>query len=207
MLLISNLVLVGTAGLSWAATAWHVRRVAARIQDSPRDSGPIVVLGAPAGSTGPGKELRERLLRGKALFDLGMADRLIILGGAPDGGPISEAASGRDFLIRQGLPGSAIATEESSRHTLENLRNLRHLLSPDDTGPVLLITHRYHAARVAAIAHGLRIPHEVVAADSASKPRLGLIRLGHEAYMLHWYVVGRAVATWLGHESSLAKIS
>jgi uncharacterized SAM-binding protein YcdF (DUF218 family) len=102
---------------------------------------------------------------------------------------------------------AAIRLEERSRHTLENLRNLRELLGPDNAEPVVLVTHAYHAARVTAMADSLGIHHEVVAADPLSGRRLGIARLGREAYMLHWYLVGKTVATWLRYRKSLAKIS
>jgi uncharacterized SAM-binding protein YcdF (DUF218 family) len=209
MLLVSNLVLLATVGLSGAAALWHVRHVMSRFREPEpyATGGPIVVLGAPVEAGGPGIELRERLLAAKRLFDRGVAPRVIILGGAPHEGPTSEAACGRDFLTSLGMPTEAITVEEHSRHTLENLRNLRGLLSPREPTPVLLVTHRYHAARVAALASGLRIPHRIAAADRPTSPRAGLVKLAHEAYLLHWYYVGKAISTWLGRKSSLGKIT
>ena len=207
MLLISNAMVIGTAGLSWAAALRRVWRIARRVGCVPSRGGQIAVLGAPVSAEGPSEEFRERLLAGKRLFDAGGHRRLILLGGTPHGGPPSEAVCGREFLMRQGVAGTAIALEDRSRHTLENLRNLRELLGPGNAEPVVLVTHAYHAARVAAMADGLNIHHEVVAADPISERRLGLARLCREAYMLHWYLVGKTVATWLRYRKSLAKIS
>lgn len=207
MLLISNAIVVGTGGLSLAAALWHVRRIAARVGCAPSRSGQIAVLGAPISTDGPSEEFRERLLAGKRLFDAGGHKQIILLGGTPLGGLLSEAACGREFLMRQGVAEAAVTIEERSRHTLENLRNLRELLGPENAEPVVLVTHAYHAARVGELANGLGINHEVVAADPLSRRRLGPVRLGREAYMLHWYLVGKTVATWLRQRKSLAKIS
>lgn len=207
MLLISNAIVISTAGLSWAVALRHVWRIAARVGCVPSRDGQVAILGAPVSAEGPSEEFRERLLAGKRLFDAGGYRQLILLGGIPHGGPLSEAACGREFLMHQGMAEAAIRLEERSRHTLENLRNLRELLGPGNAEPVVLVTHAYHAARVTAMADGLGIPHEVVAADPLSGRRLGIARLGREAYMLHWYLVGKTVATWLRYRKSLAKIS
>jgi len=69
------------------------------------------------------------------------------------------------------------------------------MLGREQAEPVVLVTHRYHAARVATLAEGLGIRHAIVAADPPSGWRLGLAKLGREAYMLHWYLVGRTLAT------------
>lgn len=207
MLLISNAIAIGTAGLSLAAVLRQVRRVATQVGCVPIGHGQIAVLGAPVSADGPSEEFRERLLAGKRLLDDSDHRQLVLLGGRPHGGLLSEAACGRNFLMLHGVAEEAVTIEERSRHTLENLRNLRELQDPANAEPVVLLTHRYHAARVTAMAAGLGIRHEVVAADPLCGRCLGLARLGREAYLLHWYLVGKTVATWLHQRKSLAKIS
>ncbi|WP_142524378.1 YdcF family protein, partial [Methylacidimicrobium cyclopophantes] len=119
----------------------------------------------------------------------------------------SEAAVGARYLMARGVPESALVREERSRHTLENLRFHRSAARPEGLHTAL-VTSRLHLARSSALASGLRIPHQLCAAEElwSLSPR-EIPRLLAEAFFLHWYWVGRNYARWTGNRRMLEPIS
>ncbi len=62
------------------------------------------------------------------------------------------------ILQDAGLPADAIAPEDQSTTTLENIRNAMPILSAKNAREVVIVTDRYHARRAAMVARhfGLR---------------------------------------------------
>jgi hypothetical protein len=107
-----------------------------------------------------------------------------------------------------GVPAGRILVEDRSAHTLENLRHARSMLAQRSRQPLALITSRYHLARSAAMARGLRLRPALCAAEDCWRDGLlPSVRLLREGYLLHWYHVGRTWSHWTGNRRSLAKIS
>lgn len=149
-----------------------------------------------------------RLRRARALLDAGSIDRVVILGGSRDGAAPSEAEAGRGFLLARGTPEATILTERTSRHTLDNIRNLRALVGPGTGRGMVLVSSRYHLARCRAMARDCGLEVRLCAAE----PHLVLdtrlaVRLTREAFLLHWYEVGRALSRLLRYRRALARIA
>src|SRR5215213_11866125 len=93
----------------WAASMAAVLFFAWIDQARPADA--IVVLGAAQYVGRPSPVLRARLDHGIDLWKRGMAAQLIVTGGTGPGDTTSEAAVGRRYAIKQGVPASAILLE------------------------------------------------------------------------------------------------
>lgn len=208
-LLLSNLVILMSAGVSLAWVHGHVCRVAQRASAVPPPADVALVLGLRLRDQQVAQPYAERLLRASLLHKQGSIRRILVLGGRTGGADgHSEAEQGRRFLISRGLPADRVLVEEDSIHTLENLRNARTALGGDGSAPVVLITSRYHLARSAAMAAGFGLRPVPCPAEDRLAPTLRTcLLLLREAWFLHWYYVGRAWSQWSGNKKSLARIS
>lgn len=207
MLALSNLVLLATGGLSglWLlGQVWRVARTAPATDDA---GGWIVVLGVRLRREQIRPDYALRLQRAVMLYQAN-PDRRILLVGGYTGGVLSEAAHGRQFLIDAGLPAATLFTEDHSLHTLDNLRQARHLLADVREQPFTVVTNRYHLARSIAMATGLSLHAKPCAAEERLRLNLPTVgRLLLEAWYLHWYHVGRLWSHWTCNRHSLARIS
>lgn len=208
MLVVSLLLIGCTAGGSLLLVARRVVAVGRDTSATPAVAGTVVVPGkAPRGGVIHDDHLA-RLERARTLLGAGLVDRIVLLGSRPRGAPMSEARLGRRHLLGHGIDDGRIVIEESSRHTLENLTQLRLLLAGLGGGRLVLISNRYHLARCAAMASGLCLPLELCAAE----PRWGVDRrtgprVLSEAFLLHWYMVGRFLSRHLRYRRALDRIT
>lgn len=212
-LLIACLVALATAGTSLLAAFWHVLRVArAATADAPHGAPRprrVIVLGLRLPRDGmPCAAFRARLDRAAALAAREPALAIVLLGGATRPGAPTEAEAGRRHLIAAGLDAGRLGIEARSRHTLENLRNYRAAWgAAAATAPDLLITSRYHLARAVMMARGLGLAVTPCAAEERFRATPSLLaRLAAEAFLVHWYVVGRGFARLINHQGMLARI-
>jgi uncharacterized SAM-binding protein YcdF (DUF218 family) len=206
MLLLTLLLTAGTAGLSLFAAQFHVWRVARRHPVSPSPCRQLLVLGMQLNGGECREEYRQRLERGRRLLEEGVGQTLYLLGGITAASAPSEAAAGRDYLLRQGCDAGRVVIEERSRHTLENLQQVRALLGEECD--CAIITSRTHLARTAAMAKGMGLAHQLCAAEASLRltPQT-LTRLFAEGFMLQWYYTGRYWARLVGDRDSLKRIS
>lgn len=208
-LLLALTVATCTLGLSLAAALWQVLRIACSAPSRPTDPARhALVLGTKLVGGQPGHAFRARLDRALALSADQPGLGVVVLGGITAPGAPSEAAAGRRYLLAAGLAPDRIATEARSRHTLENLREFRAAFRPGGGGPpLLLVTSRTHLARALLMARGLGLPILPCAAEDGRLPPREWRRLPAEAFLLHWYVVGRSFARATGNRRMLARIS
>lgn len=157
MLLLSNLVILVTGGISLALTLARVWRVARRTLALTTFEGVRLVPGVFLKDGRPNADFVKRLERAQGLSGEGA---IVLLGGQTAASGPSEAAAARDWLVARGLAADRIRLETGSRNTLENLWAARgHFL--DAGGRAVVITNRYHLARAGALADGLAIDHEL----------------------------------------------
>ncbi|MBL8258877.1 MAG: YdcF family protein [Candidatus Competibacteraceae bacterium] len=207
MLVLSNLVLLATAGLSGVWLYYRVWRIARGTPVSGIEGEWIVVLGARLIGDAVGPGYARRLRRAAALYRADPRRRVLLVGG-PTGGAISEAECGREFLRASGIPAPALFVEDQSLNTLDNLRHARRLRAELRDRPFVLVTSRHHLARSEALARGLALhPRLCAAEDRLDLNPLTVWRLGREAYYLHWYRVGKAWSRWTGNRRNLTRIS
>ncbi len=103
----------------------------------------IVVLGARVfDSTRPSLALARRLERSLELFDAGAAPRICITGdGRPGSDPEIDAM--RSWLLRRGVPESALMVDAKGYTTFISMKNLREA----GIGSAIVVTQDYHLPR------------------------------------------------------------
>jgi len=124
----------------------------------------IVVLGAAQYGGRPSPVLRARLDHAMTLWHDRRAPRIVFTGGRREGDLISEAAAGRRFAMRRGVPSRAILLEGSGRTSLASIHGAAVLLARDtlrmplpEKPRVLLVSDPFHMLRLDLLArlHGL----------------------------------------------------
>ncbi|MGM0593502.1 MAG: YdcF family protein [Pseudomonadota bacterium] len=207
MLLLTLLLTGASGGLSLLGACYHVWRVAVRTGTDSGGRRQLLVLGMQLDEKGACRpDYRRRLGRACQLLERGEVEALYLLGGVTSAGAPSEASAGRDYLYAQGCRPPRLHLEEGSRHTLENLQQVRSLLGEDID--CAIVTSRYHLARTTAMARGMGLRHRLCAAEDRFVLSGGnLPRLLSEGFMLQWYYTGRYWARWVGDHESLRRIS
>lgn len=148
-----------------------------------------------------------RLQRGICLY-MRHKPRVMLMGGFTGSNPISEARSGYDYLVSNGVSSEDLLLEERSRNTLENLKNSREQLRNANITYIALVSNRYHLARCLTLARGLGMNIKACAAEENSYFSLRMWpRLLLEAYYLHWYHTGKVWSRLTKNRHSLSRIS
>lgn len=142
---------VGLAALvGWgavlAAIWWWAQR------DDRRAADVIVVLGAAQYDGRPSPVLKARLDHAMALWDAGLAPRLLFTGGRRAGDAWSEAQAGRRYAIQHGVAPEAIMIETDSRTTAMSMRGAAAMLAPRGLTRVLLVSDPFHMLRLELLA-------------------------------------------------------
>jgi len=142
--------LIGGAVLAvvavWAASVLAVVVWGAR--DSARASDAIVVLGAAQYVGRPSPVLRARLDHALDLWQRGLAPRLIFTGGTGAGDTTSEAAVGRKYAMRRGVPDTAILLENEGRTTRESLAAVSAIMRARQMRTAILVSDPFHMLRL-----------------------------------------------------------
>ena len=107
----------------------------------------VVVLGAAVIGDNPSPVLEERLGQALLLFREGAASKIILTGTRSQEGNVSEAMAGRNYLAARGVPAEAIALDESSRTTRENLAGAKRLMAELEARRALVVSDPLHMLR------------------------------------------------------------
>ena len=106
-----------------------------------------VVLGAKVDRDGtPSAALRVRLDEAGALYAQGYFPRVIVSGGRGDEG-FDEALVMRDYLIRHGVPATAILLDHHGVNTYASAINVTRWMRANHAGRVLLVSQFFHMSR------------------------------------------------------------
>ena len=188
---------------------WRLRRVLeASRQVDEADADAILVLGRSLVDDRPTEVFRARLDQGAELWRSGRAPRIIVAGGLTGRSTITEAEAGRRYLVDWGVDPQAVLCEGESRHTLENLVNVRETLRSEDWSRLLIVSDPLHQARVLALARGLGMNCGFAPAREAGrKGFLRWLRALREACLLHWYHSGVAYSRLIGNERYLSRVT
>ena len=150
--LLSRLVLSALI-IAAAIWVWSVVAVyAASRRDEARPAEAIVVLGAAQYVGRPSPVLKARLDHALALWRRQLAPRIVFTGGTGDGDTTSEAAVGRNYALRHGVPDSAILLESHGRTTSESMQAVASLLHDRGLARVILVSDGFHMRRLSIIA-------------------------------------------------------
>src|ERR1700681_1226100 len=134
----------------WAISATAVLVWSSRDEAQPAQV--IVVLGAAQYAGKPSPVLRARLDHALDLWDRHLASLLILTGGTGAGDTTSEAAVGRNYARKHGVPDSAILVENEGRTTSESMRAVAGMLEVRGLQSALLVSDPFHMLRLRILA-------------------------------------------------------
>ena len=140
------LMLFGALVVGWLISLGGVAFWGTR--DGAQPSDVIVVLGAAQYAGRPSPVLRARLDHALDLWKQGLAPRLILTGGTGSGDTTSEAAVGRIYMMRRGIPDSAIMLENQGRSTDESLSGVASLMQARRLVRAILVSDPFHMLRL-----------------------------------------------------------
>ena len=124
---------------STAVSIWWTAR-----QDDRPPSDAIVVLGASQFDGRPSSVFKARLQHARALFEDGVAPRVVTVGGSRPGDRTTEAEAGAAFLEERGV--DVVAVPEG-RNTLESLEAVELLMRERGWDTAVLVTDPWHSLR------------------------------------------------------------
>ena len=146
---ILTIVVVATFAL-WVISAAAVLIWSSR--DEARPAQAIVVLGAAQYAGKPSPVLRARLDHALDLWNSHLATLLILTGGTGSGDTTSEAAVGRTYARKHGVPDSSILVESQGRTTSESMRAVAGMLEVRGLQSALLVSDPFHMLRLRILA-------------------------------------------------------
>ena len=207
-LVLSNIVVIATAGLSLGWSLLYVIRVAISAPVKSRPGSKLVVLGMRLDNDRISADYQSRLERVITLCNDNNNCHVLIVGGNTGSSRMTEASRGFEYLVERGVSPDRLSVDKQSRHTLENLRNVRYLMASNGIDDFTIISNRYHLARVLVIARGLGMNPCLCAAENAFLLKMkSLPRFLLEAYYIHWYHTGACWSRLIRNRKSLARIS
>jgi len=143
MLLTSS---IATVLVFWAG--WMIAVLVWSTLDQARPAESIVVLGAAQYDGRPSPVLRARLDHAIDLWNRHLAHVVILTGGRGSGDTTSEAAVGRSYVKRHGVPDEAILLENEGRTTQESLVAVSRMLSQRRMKTAILVSDPFHMLRL-----------------------------------------------------------
>jgi uncharacterized SAM-binding protein YcdF (DUF218 family) len=139
-----------TTFVLWVLSAASVLLWSSR--DEARPAQAIVVLGAAQYAGRPSPVLKARLDHALNLWNRHLANLLILTGGTGTGDTTSEAAVGRNYARKHGVPDSAILVENEGRTTSESMRAVAGMLEVRGLQSALLVSDPFHMLRLRILA-------------------------------------------------------
>jgi uncharacterized SAM-binding protein YcdF (DUF218 family) len=122
------------------------------MRDNARPSDAIVVLGAAQYAGRPSPVLKARLDHAVDLWRKGYAKWFILTGGTGKGDTTSEAAVGRRYALRQGVPDEAILLEREGRSTDVSMAGVAALMREHEMNRAILVSDPFHMLRLLVLA-------------------------------------------------------
>lgn len=206
MLLLSTVLMVATAGLSYLFYFRKIFHTAINEKHHCDDDVVVFVLGKKLINNKPDLEYVQRLKRAHTILSNNDNAQVILLGGKTGDANITEAYAGKIFLEENKIDSSRINLEEASRNTIENIKNAIGMLNVKNK-KVVIVSNRYHLARAKHMAEGFGLEVGLCAAEEKLALNLeSLSKLMLEAVHIHWYKSGRFYANLTNNKRMLDRI-
>jgi len=132
-------------------TGWMVAVLVSSSTDQARPADAIVVLGAAQYDGRPSPVLKARLDHAIGLWNRRIAAVLIVTGGTGSGDTTSEAAVGRTYARRHGVPDQAILLENEGRTTRESMLAVSRMLERRGDKTAILVSDPFHMLRLSIL--------------------------------------------------------
>ena len=108
----------------------------------------IVVFGAAQYDGRPSPVFKARLEHAQQLFRKGLAPVVITTGGAAADPKFSEGGVGHDYLMRKGVPESALIAETQASDTAESAVRVAAIMHENHMTSCLAVSDAYHMFRI-----------------------------------------------------------
>jgi uncharacterized SAM-binding protein YcdF (DUF218 family) len=141
-LLMAALVVGGTAFRVWQVARFDDRRTA--------DA--VIVLGAAQYDGEPSSIFAWRLRHAEALYEDGLAPRIVTTGGNRTGDAFTEAEAGRQYLIERGVPAEDVVAVGEGSDTLGSLQAVAARAAQDGWHSTLVVSDPWHSLRARSMA-------------------------------------------------------
>jgi len=112
----------------------------------------IVVLGAAQFDGKPGPILKERLKTASLAYQKNLAPAIITVGDGAPGDRTTEAAAGKRWLAKEGIPKSRIIAVNQGRDTYSSTLAYSATMKSRGLASVLIVTDPYHCLRATTMA-------------------------------------------------------
>jgi vancomycin permeability regulator SanA len=140
-------------------------------RDEAGEADAIVVLGAAQYDGRPSPVFQDRLDHTLDLWEQGLAPMIVLTGSKQDEDRFTEAYAGFQYLRLRGVPEDALRIVDQGTSTWESLAAAQRVLRDEGAVDVLLVSDRFHSARVAAVADEVGIDGRV--SPTARRPSFG----------------------------------
>ena len=130
-----------------AFRVWYVARA-----DDRRPVDVVVVLGAAQYDGQPSSIFAARLRHAEALYDDGLAPRIVTTGGARSGDVYTEAEAGRRYLLSRGVPAADVVAIGEGTDTLGSLRAVATRAQEEGWESALVVSDPWHSFRARTMA-------------------------------------------------------
>jgi uncharacterized SAM-binding protein YcdF (DUF218 family) len=137
---------IATIAALWLASVGAVLKWA--LEDDARKADAIIVMGAAQYQGKPSPVLKVRLDHALALWQRGLASRMLLTGGIGSGDTASEAAVSRVYMIAHGVPDTAILLENEGRTSAQSLRSAIALLNARGLRTAVVVSDPFHMLRL-----------------------------------------------------------
>ena len=178
--------------LGWAAVVVAVAVTAVR--DAATTADAIAVLGAAQYNGRPSPVFRARLDHAATLYQRGYAPVVLVTGGVGPGDTVSESEVGRRYLLKVGLPDSAVVALPAGSSTYSSVTGVARWFHGQESKRVLLVSDGFHMLRLKIIAGRLGLaafPSPAPNSPIRASPRLNAAYLMAEG--------AKVPFTWLFH--------
>jgi uncharacterized SAM-binding protein YcdF (DUF218 family) len=117
-------------------------------QQELRSADAIVVFGAAEYDGRPSPVYRARLDHAYSLFRQGLAPIVITTGGAAADPNFSEGGVGHDYLMKRGVPDSALIAETQAANTSESAQRVSVIMRANHMKSCIAVSDAYHVFRI-----------------------------------------------------------
>lgn len=114
-----------------------------------------IVLGAAIWKDEPSPVFRERLNHAVNLYKAGKVKKVVLTGGLGENEQFTEAETGENYLLQNGVSAADIFKETESKTTFQNLEFATPLVRENNFSTVLIISDPLHLRRAVLMARKL----------------------------------------------------
>ena len=121
----------------------------------------ILVLGAAQYDGKPSPALQRRLEHALALYQSGVAPRIVLTGSKRPADRFTEAYAGYKYLIQAGVPEQGLVLVDTGTSTWESLAAAKRVLKREDITRVTLVSDSFHNRRLQSISQEVGLEDRV----------------------------------------------